>query len=73
MSEPPDDEERFETPERRAYTSDPNLVAINALGEQTAGGFAEIRGRLDGLAAGMDTTHAMIARLLEQGGDPPAS
>jgi hypothetical protein len=31
---------------------DANRVAINALGEQTAAGFAEMRGKLDAAAAG---------------------
>ncbi|MGQ0463951.1 MAG: hypothetical protein ACT4QG_01400 [Sporichthyaceae bacterium] len=48
---------------------DANRVAINALGEHTAGGFAEMRARFDQSAAGQEAIAAMLTTLIDRGGD----
>lgn len=46
---------------------DANRRAVNALGEQTAGGFAQMRGRLDGMAAGQEVIKEMLTTLIDRG------
>jgi len=43
---------------------DANRTAINALGEQTAAGFAEIRGKLDAAAAGQQRIVDLLTGLI---------
>ncbi|MGH4020788.1 MAG: permease [Pseudonocardiaceae bacterium] len=43
---------------------DANRAAINALGEQTAAGFAEMRGRLDAAAAGQQRIVDLLTGLI---------
>lgn len=49
---------------------DANRSAINALGEQMASGFAEVRGKLDAAAAGQAQIAELLTRLIaQQGGE----
>ena len=50
---------------------DANRIAINALGEHTAGGFAQMRGRLDGVAAGLAVIGEAIERIERRGAGEP--
>jgi hypothetical protein len=45
---------------------DANRSAINALGEQVASGFAEMRGKLDATAAGQAQIAELLTRLIAQ-------
>ncbi|MCD2191834.1 hypothetical protein LQ327_00310 [Actinomycetospora endophytica] len=44
---------------------DANRSAINALGEQVASGFTEVRGKLDATAAGQVQIAELLTRLIE--------
>jgi len=49
---------------------DANRAAINALGEKTAAGFAEMRGKLDAAAAGQQQIVNLLTGLISGQDDP---